>query len=399
MAIAATVGLADRNRRLGRANGSLTERNRRLQETLDARTRFVSHLSHELRTPLHALLGHAQLLQDGDGEGGSGSDAGGALSAPVREQLAAIDSSGRHMLSLVEQLRDLAGIDAGRPRLSPRAIDASAVARECLRSVTAQAAARGVQLALEASAEPVALTLDPVRLRQVMLNYLTNAIRFTQAGGLVTLSLGRAEDRLELAVSDNGAGIAPRDQARVFGEFVFLGERERHGSGLGLAIVKRIVEAQGGEVGVSSTPGFGSTFYARLPWRPMVLVVDDHQLGRRLVARSLERARIDVLEAGSLSEAELVLERCAPAAIVLDLRLPDGDGLELATRLRADPRTAECAIVACSAADADEERARARRAGCDAYVAKPIDPRRLRELVGSLLYGRAAAARGPLPSK
>ncbi|HWE11033.1 MAG TPA: ATP-binding protein [Solirubrobacteraceae bacterium] len=242
--------------RLARANAALAERNEMIEEATAAKTRFVANMSHELRTPLNAVIGFSELMHTGRT---------GPLSKRQREFLGIIRASADHLLTLINEVLDLSKIESGHMRLDPEAIDPVVVASECVSSMRWLAADRRIRLQLEAAAVGP-LSLDPARLRQVILNYLSNAIKFTAAGGQVTLTVARDGDRLLVAVADSGVGIAPEDQRRVFDEFVQVGSSAHPGSGLGLAVTREIVEAQGGEVSVTSRPGFGSTFYAWLPW-------------------------------------------------------------------------------------------------------------------------------------
>jgi signal transduction histidine kinase len=182
------------------------------------------------------------------------------------EYLWIVRSSADHLLLLINDALDLATVEAGQLTLRPEAIDPALVARECVEAVRGLADARDVRVAFAAE-DRGRVSLDPGRLRQVILNLLSNAIKFSAAGGQVTVRLAREDGRLTIAVSDEGIGIPAADLERVFDEFVQLGDGDRAGSGLGLAVTRQIVQAQGGEVGVWSRAGAGSTFTAWLPWR------------------------------------------------------------------------------------------------------------------------------------
>jgi signal transduction histidine kinase len=248
--------------RLARANAALAERNREVEQATEAKNRFVAKMSHELRTPLNAVIGFSELMHAGRT---------GPLSKRQREFLGIIRASADHLLTLITEVLDLSKIESGHIRLDPEAVDPVVIASECVSSVRWLAADRRVRLEFEAAAiGPV--SLDPARLRQVILNFLSNAIKFTGAGGRVTLTVARDGERLMLAVADTGVGIAPEDRRRIFDEFVQVGGAAQAGSGLGLAVTRQIVEAQGGEVSVASRLGLGSTFYAWLPWVPAVIV-------------------------------------------------------------------------------------------------------------------------------
>ena len=277
--------------RLARVNAALAERNREVERATDAKTRFVANMSHELRTPLNAVIGFSELMQAGRT---------GPLSKRQREFVGIIRASADHLLTLINEVLDLSKIESGHIRLDPEAIDPVLVASECISSMRWLAADRRIRLEFEAAAVgPV--SLDPARLRQVILNFLSNAIKFSGAGGRVTLTLARDGDRLMVAVADTGVGIAPEDQRRIFDEFVQLGASSHAGSGLGLAVTRQIVEAQGGAVSVTSRLGFGSTFYAWLPWVP--------------AAATAETAAPGVREVELASDAEETLTRAASGRV------------------------------------------------------------------------------------
>lgn len=249
--------------RLTAANTELIHRNRSIVRATEAKTRFLARMSHELRTPLNTVIGFSELIHDGRT---------GPVSNRQREFVGIIRASANHLLTLINEVLDLSKIESGHMHLNPEATDPAAVADECVRSMQWLASDRGIRLELHACGLQL-LRLDVARLRQVILNYLSNAIKFTGAGGQVTLTLARDGDRLLVTVTDTGIGISARDRDRVFDEFVQVGGGAgggpgRSGTGLGLAVTRQIVEAQGGEVAVSSRLGFGSTFSAWLPWVP-----------------------------------------------------------------------------------------------------------------------------------
>jgi signal transduction histidine kinase len=234
----------------------LVARNAELSRAGAEKDRFLASLSHELRTPLHSVIGFAELMHDGRL---------GAVSEAQRECLEVILSSSGHMMELIADVLDLERVEAGRLRLEPQEVDPREVTAECLRLLFPAAAAASVEIELDLDLPP-ALILDPRRLRQVLLNYVTNALKFSPTGSTVRVGLRLDRGELLVEVSDEGPGIPAGDQARAFGEFVQL-DGSRGGAGLGLAITKRIIESQGGTVGVDARPGEGSTFFARLPVR------------------------------------------------------------------------------------------------------------------------------------
>jgi signal transduction histidine kinase len=261
--------------RLRLDNARLASHDEALERASEARTRFIANMSHELRTPLNAVIGFAELLHE---------EWAGPISETQSEHLEIIRGSADHLLVLVNDVLDLARIEAGHMRLDPEPVQPAEIAQQCIRSLRPIADERGVELHLE-PADAGTVALDPGRLRQVVLNYLSNAIRFTGPGGKVTMTLAREVHRLRIEVADTGIGISSEDQGRIFEEFVQVGSAASGGSGLGLAVTRRIVQAQGGQVGVSSQPGLGSTFYAWLPWG----AVGDDRVGQARPAPSRRR--------------------------------------------------------------------------------------------------------------
>jgi signal transduction histidine kinase len=262
------VRLFSRSDELTRANLKLGERNAEIERANQAKSQFLASMSHELRTPLGSIIGFAELMQ---------SERHGSLSDQHREFLTDVTGSAHHLLDLINEVLDLARIESGRITLTPQPIDPAIVAADCVDGMRSVASERDIELTL--AAEPIGIVeLDPARLRQVLLNYVSNAIKFTPEGGSVVVTVRSEGGNLLIEVSDTGAGIAPRDQQRVFGEFEQVrrsgGGHHPGGTGLGLAVTKRIVEAQEGVVGVRSTQGLGSTFYARIPIGERVVTAD-----------------------------------------------------------------------------------------------------------------------------
>jgi len=258
---------------LRRRNSELEHRNAELERTSRAKSRLLADLSHELRTPLNAVTGFSELIQAGRS---------GEVSPAQHEQLGIIRASADHLLRLISAVLDLAQVEAGQLRLAPEPTEPSEIARECVRSVALMAAQQGVEIAFDPAFSGT-VAIDPTRLRQVILNYLSNGLKFAGRGGRVTVSITRGHDAdrerdgarsrsgsgsgdgILVEVSDTGPGIAAADQERVFQEFVALEPAGVRGTGLGLAVTRLIVQAQGGRVGVRSRPGAGATFYAWLP--------------------------------------------------------------------------------------------------------------------------------------
>lgn len=247
---------------LERRAKELEAENRRIHEMNRLKSEFLANMSHELRTPLNAIIGFSQLLHSGKVP----------IDAPEhREFLGDVLSSGRHLLRLVNDVLDLAKVEAGRLELNPEPIVVSEIVGEVVAILRTVAAQRTISIRTELSPDLEEVELDPVRLTQILYNFLSNALKFGTVGGEVVLRTVRSENgRFRLEVRDNGDGIAPEDVEKLFMEFqqVGVGRSRRHqGTGLGLAFTRRLVEAHGGTVGVDSHLGEGSTFYATLPVR------------------------------------------------------------------------------------------------------------------------------------
>ncbi len=242
------------------SRAELARVNVELANASKAKSDFLARMSHELRTPLNAIIGFSDLLAEG---------VAGELNARQRDYAGDIASSGRHLLSVINDILDLSRVEAGRMEFHPEDIDLKALAEEVHAAVRPLAAEKRLRLELDASADLPVVRHDPRRLRQVLLNLLSNAVKFTPEGGAVTTRLAAPDrDRVEVAVSDTGIGIATKDQAQVFEEFRRVESgyaRAQQGTGIGLALVKRFVEAMGGSIALASEVGKGSTFTVRLP--------------------------------------------------------------------------------------------------------------------------------------
>lgn len=239
------------------------EQYRRVQEANRLKSEFLANMSHELRTPLNAVIGFAEIIHDGRT---------GPISPEQKEYLGDILTSSRHLLQIINDVLDLAKVEAGRITFRPEAVDLSQLVAEVRDGLRTLAASKAMPVEIEIEPGIGPLWLDPARLKQVLYNYLSNAIKFTPEGRRVVIR-ARPEggDHFRLEVEDAGIGIAPEDIERLFVEFQQLDSsatKKYQGTGLGLALTRQLVEAQGGHVGVTSAPGVGSTFFAILPCAP-----------------------------------------------------------------------------------------------------------------------------------
>jgi len=241
---------------------------RRAQEASRLKSEFLANMSHELRTPLNAIIGFSQILHDKKV----------APTSPEHDEyLSDVLTSARHLLQLINDILDLSKIEAGKLQFHPERVDLPQVVAEILGVLRASTAEKRIQVESHVDSELTDVVVDAARFKQVLYNYVSNAYKFTPAGGRVTVRILATGPTFRLEVADTGIGIAPQDVSRLFTAFEQLdsGTRKRHaGTGLGLALVKRLVEAQGGAVGVTSTLGAGATFFATLPRRPDSSVLD-----------------------------------------------------------------------------------------------------------------------------
>ncbi|KYG05887.1 hypothetical protein BE21_37940 [Sorangium cellulosum] len=378
-----------------------------------AKTTFLASISHELRTPLNGILGYAQLLQRS-----------GRLVAEDRRSADVVRRSGEHLLTLIDDVLDLARIEAGRMDLAPADVHLPSLARTVAELCKVRAAQKGLAFELEvAEGTPAWVRVDEKRLTQVLLNLLGNAIKFTRAGRVtfrVAPRDGHARGGVVLRVEDTGPGIAPADLARIFEPFEQAGERRAQGdgAGLGLAITRRIVDQMGGRVDVESAPGEGSAFTVALDLpvlsgespagerrgaaaitgyegaRRSILVVDDHEDNRAFLRDALAPLGFEVLEAAGGEAAVALAAGRRPDLVLMDLRMPDLGGDEAARRIRRLPGLAGVPILATSASVEAAERARSASAGCDGFLPKPIELGALLDLLErrlALTWVRAAS--------
>ncbi|MDB4987572.1 MAG: Histidine kinase [Myxococcaceae bacterium] len=361
--------------------GELSRAKERAEQESRYKSRFLASMSHELRTPLNAIIGFSELLDQ---------EIFGDLTTRQKEYVGYVVQSGRHLLGLVNDILDLSKIEAGRMELSRAWVSPLSVIDAVQGSVQPLAQKQGVTLVLELPSELPDLYVDEMRLRQILYNLLSNGIKFTPAGGRVTLQAALHEDRLCVDISDTGVGIRAEDLPRLFREFERLDEgsgMKTEGTGLGLALTKRLVELHGGSIHVESKHDVGSKFTFSLPAfggrsiheserAPLdpssectVWVVDDDPRAAELIAGTLRSAGLAVVVAADAGMALELAEKISPAAITLDLHMPGMDGWALLTQLKRSPATSRVPVIVCSVVD---EPARALVLGATDYLVKPI---------------------------
>lgn len=259
LALVLMARLTRRARELSAANDTLAVRNTEVMRADRAKTDFLATMSHELRTPLNGIIGFAELMHDGRV---------GAVSERHHEYLGDILTSAHHLRRLIDDVLDLSKVEAGMLDIRPEPVDLGQLVSEVSEALRSLAVSREISLQVEVGPGLDDIVTDPGHLKQVLYNFLSNALKFTDRGGHITVRAGaEGSDMFRVSVTDDGPGIAPENVGRLWRAFQQIdgGARRYEGTGLGLALVKRIVEAQGGVVGVDTAPGEGSTFYAVLP--------------------------------------------------------------------------------------------------------------------------------------
>ena len=367
----------------------LRERTREAEAATEAKSNFLANMSHEIRTPLTAILGFSGLMSRMDG-----------LPGEAIRHLQRITTAGEALLAVVNDVLDFSRLEAGQLELDPQPFDPAGVVRETVDLVAAQAAAKGLQLDVFVDDDLPAIVLaDSGRVRQILLNLLGNALKFTQSGG-VRIAVSHTDANggcLRIAVSDTGPGVPADRLDRLFQRFSQVDgsiSRQHGGSGLGLAICLGLSELMGGDIGVESTVGEGSTFWftvgapvAAAPVRPAIeetagdmmaparlLLVDDVAINRQLVRTILEVFGHDIIEAGSGAEAIEIAHHTAFDLILMDVQMPGMDGLAATRAIRATAEVNQrTPILAFSANVFADQLAACRAAGMNDHIAKPIN--------------------------
>ena len=350
------------------------------------KSQFLANMSHEVRTPLAAIMGVAEL-----GKSAQTLD-------ETKELFGMVADAGQTLLSLANDLLDVSRLDAGRMRIEDGPVDVQALVAQSVGLLEAQAKAKGLTLESQfVPDKPVTVRGDRVRLGQVLTNLLSNAVKFTEVGG-VTVQAMALDGMLRLIVVDTGVGLSQAQQERLFQPFSQVDEsatRRHGGAGLGLALSRQITKLMGGELTLESAPGRGSTFTCTVPAalvepqgaaaaKPAtpadltslrVLVVDDNRVNQLLATSLLRKAGAssEVAENGLLAIARLERGPTDFDVVLMDVQMPELDGLEATRMLRRRAQFEKLPIVALTAHALEEERARCLAAGMNAYLSKPIE--------------------------
>jgi signal transduction histidine kinase/DNA-binding response OmpR family regulator len=373
---ASQSALAIRNARLYR---ELERKSEEVEVASRHKSEFLASMSHELRTPLNAVIGFSEVLLE---------RMFGDLNDRQEEYLRDIWSSGRHLLELLNDILDLSKVEAGRMELERFVFPVRQVLEYGIAMVRERAVRHDITLSLEVAPEVGLIEADELRIKQVMLNLLSNAVKFTPDGGEVTVRARVDGSELVVTVSDTGIGIAPEDKERIFESFQQAGRGvpQQEGTGLGLTLSRRIVGLLDGRMWLDTELGVGSTFGFAVPIGimaeqaaqpaqhvrdgvPVVVVVEDDRHALELLTLYLESAGVEVVGARDGPSGLATVRREHPDAVVLDIRLPDMDGWEVLTALKADPATAAIPVVVVSILD---ERGTGFALGAAEYLVKPV---------------------------
>lgn len=422
-------------------NQQLAESNQKLAQATRLKDEFLANMSHELRTPLNAILGMTEGLHEA---------IFGSINMQQKKALQTIDRSANHLLDLINDILDVAKIESGQIELNCAATPVLLLCQSSLSFIKQQALKKNIHLEVKIPPQVPDVWVDERRIRQVLINLLTNAVKFTPEGGSVTLSVQRqlivqdppplqgitkvrvrrtpieqqlgiqlqsakfeVRNYLRIAVTDTGIGIPPHYLNKLFQPFVQIDSalnRQYTGTGLGLALVKRIVELHGGEVGVTSTEGVGSCFTIDLPCvscslsssepplaesnpahppdpanPPRILLAEDNEANISTISSYLKAKGYRILVAKNGQEAIALAQAAQPDLILMDIQMPQMDGLSAIQQLRQTPGSAHLPIIALTALAMNGDRERCLAAGANEYLSKPVKLSQLVILIQQLL--------------
>lgn len=383
---------------------NLTEAKSVAEEASQAKDQFLSRFSHELRTPMHAILGFGQLLSlDAD----SDDDRDGEKRSNQRQSIDHIMQAGQHLLNLIDEILNLAKVNAGEITIDNQSVKTQQVLEECIDLIRPVSRPRDIEIKTPDWPVPMpAVLADELRLREVFLNLLSNAVKYNQTGGTITVEVGRTDENLlRVSVRDTGAGIPANQTDEIFKPFTRLDEQlhEVEGTGIGLSITKQLIELMGGHIGFETQEGQGSTFWVDIPLTedeaaptfpetapisdvslsapkrnsdaPLsILYIEDNLANRELMTEVCALRNGVSIECAISAEAGLAHLTQQPVDLVLmDIQLPGMDGYEALKKLRALPAMADKPVIAVSANAMPADIDRGTDAGFQKYLTKPIN--------------------------
>jgi PAS domain S-box-containing protein len=422
---------ASLTRRVAERTADLSLANTELARAVRAKDEFLATMSHELRTPLNAILGLAEALQE---------EIYGPLTERQVKSLITIERSGHHLLSLINDILDMSKIEAGHLKLQVEAVTIDSLCRSSLQFIRQQARKKQISvtfeidsaLAMEYTGEhqvvyspdkvPATILADERRMKQILINLLTNAVKFTPDNGKVGLQVKANIEKhtVDFTVWDTGIGIAPEDQQRLFKPFVQIDSslsRQYEGTGLGLALVMRLTELHGGSISVTSEPGVGSQFTVSLPVQheqesheekpltaecsllypspdlssyplaplsipgPRILLAEDNESNVITITDYLTAKGYETMVARNGIEAIELVREYPPVLILMDMQMPRMDGLDAIRHIRSNPNLARIPIIAITALTMTGDRERCLESGANEYLSKPVRLKHLCSLI------------------
>ncbi|GBO52344.1 circadian input kinase A [Pseudanabaena sp. lw0831] len=402
------------------AEEQLQHTNQELLRATRLKDEFLANMSHELRTPLNAILGMAEGLQE---------QVYGSINDRQLKALQTVENSGNHLLELINDILNLAKIEAGQVELNYSSTSINCLCESSLNFIRQQAMKKQIQLDIHLQPNLPEMQLDERRIKQVLINILNNAVKFTATGGRIKLEATKlshvseqpqkqTQDYLQISITDTGIGISPENIQRLFKPFIQIDSalnRKYEGTGLGLALVKQIVELHGGTVGITSELGIGSCFTIELPINhleppltpeprsesnlephleprqtsvstaPLILLAEDNEANIITVTSYLEAKAYRLLIAMNGQEAIALAKNAQPDLILMDIQMPFMDGLEAIKQIRLDPNLADIPIIALTALAMAGDRQKCIDAGANEYIAKPIKLKALSQMIQSFL--------------
>jgi signal transduction histidine kinase len=396
--------------RVTERTAELNKTNLELEYANRAKDEFLANMSHELRTPLNSILGLSESMLEQYRD---------TLSENQQRSLQTIESSGKHLLDLINDVLDLAKIEAGKLDHYPQSINVDDLCKSSLIFVKTQTMKKNITLTYEIEDTIADFSADPRRLKQILVNLLTNAVKFTPNNGHVTLKVNVTQGVIQFSVIDTGIGIAPEDLRRLFTPFVQVESslnRRFEGTGLGLALVHKLTDLHGGCIEVESEVGKGSRFTIKLPYQrnvsgqtneaeisishPVVeanfqpkiksgnqkiLLVEDNQANILTIGEYLENHGYEIVIANDGVQAIEKANEINPDIILMDIQMPLMDGIEATRRLRSDVRFASTPIIALTALVMPGDRERCLESGANEYISKPVSPKELRKIIETFL--------------
>jgi len=393
----------ERTAELSKAMDAMREAKLEAERASLAKSQFLSRMSHELRTPMNAILGFSQLLK---------TDKESTFSKSQYEKVNEILDAGHHLLALIDEVLDLAKMESGNLKVTLEEVQVSEVTRSCISLIKSQADYRSISIINTISRDEYDVVhADAIRLKQVLLNLISNAVKYNREGGIVTLSSKKTGNRIRISVKDTGFGISDVDQQHIFNSFERLANaRGIDGVGIGLVITKNLVEMMGGTIGVTSSPQEGSTFWVELDClksksmseivkpeknnllkskktgKKTILYIEDNFANLIVVTQLIKQhSNIELLTATSGAQGLLLVATHQPDVILLDINMPGMNGYEVLEKLKSQSKTAEIPVIAVTANAMQCDIEKGSVMGFSYYLTKPINLSQMLNVIDKIL--------------